>query len=84
MNANEALAAFGPAAAAATALNAPAMPAATLAVAVAVARVAHAACYATARDAPRSAAHAIGAQCTAALFALCLWPISTVNLMKLA
>jgi hypothetical protein len=50
---------------------------------VALARVAHAWYYATAQDVQRSAAHAVGAQCTAALYALCVWPGATVKLFKL-
>ena len=83
LNANEALAAFAPAAAAAAAVGAPATPAAQLAVVVVVARVAHAACYAAARDTQRSIAYAVAAHCTAALYALCVWPAAVVWLLRL-
>ena len=83
LNANEALAAFAPAASAAAAVSAPAMPAAQLAAVVVVARVAHAACYAAERDTGRSVCFAAAAFCTAALYALCLWPAATVKMFRL-
>ena len=82
-NALEALSGYAPAAVAALTLSAPALPAATLASVVLLARLAHWAFYLAALDAPRSMAFGAGAHATLFLYALCLWPNATVRVLGL-